>query len=282
MGKKRVSVLGSAEEEALKKEKAVKLEQKKLREGKGAKAPGLKGGQRVVDTTAESIAEYETVQAKIQEAESLSGVAPAAEKTSSKKKIHIRSGAYKTARALVNADKTYPLAVALDLLKKVSLTKFDPTVELHITLKGGSFSQTVDLPFTTGKTRRIAVADDATIAKIEKGTIDFDVLLASPAQMPKVIKLAKVLGPKGLLPNPKNGTVVADPVKAASDAAGSISISLKTEKSAPLIHTIIGKLSQKESELTKNTETILKVLPANNIRKVVIKSTMSPAIKLVI
>jgi large subunit ribosomal protein L1 len=274
MGKKRVSVLGSSEEEALKKEKSVRLEQKKLREGKSAKAPGLKGGQRVVDTAAESLVEYEQIQAKNE------GSAPDAEKQKAKKAIRIRSSAYKTAKSQVNAEKSYPLAEALELLKKVSLTKFDPTVELHITLKSGSFSQSVDLPFSTGKTRRIAIADDATVAKIEKGTIDFDVLLASPAQMPKVIKLAKVLGPKGLLPNPKNGTVVADPEATAKTMAGSISITLKTEKSAPLIHTIIGKLSQKESELTKNIQTMLKVLPPNNLRKVVIKSTMSPAIKL--
>ena len=274
MGKKRVSVLGSAEEEALKKEKLVKLEQKKLREGKSAKAPGLKGGQRVVDTSAESLAELELIQSK----NDIPSAEP--EKAKSKKAVHIRSSAYKTAKAKINAEKTYSLSDALNLLRQTSLTKFDPTVELHITLKGSTFSQTVELPYTTGKNRRIAVADDATIAKIESGKIDFDVLLASPAQMPKVIKLAKVLGPKGLLPNPKTGTVVPDPEAAAKSMSGSISVSLKTEKSAPLIHTIVGKLSQKDTELTKNIETILKALPANNLRKVVLKSTMSPAIKL--
>ena len=275
MGKKRITVLGSSEEEALKKEKTVKLEQKKLREGKSAKAPGLKGGQRVVDTTAESLAEFEIIQAK----NAAPGVA-AEEKKSTKKQVHLRSSAYKSAKSKIDSEKTYSLPDALNLLHQTSLTKFDPTVELHITLKGGTFSQTVDLPYTTGKTRKIAIADDATIAKIEKGTVDFDVLLASPAQMPKVIKLAKVLGPKGLLPNPKNGTIVPDPEATAKSMAGSISVGLKTEKSAPLIHTIVGKLSQKDTELTKNTETILKALPANNIRKVVLKSTMSPAIKL--
>jgi large subunit ribosomal protein L1 len=279
MGKKRISVLGSSDEETQKKERAVKLEQKRLREGKTAKAPGLSGGQRVVDTAAESLAELEIIESKNQIAPSPSSETPA---KGSKKPVHIRSTAYKTAKSQVNADKTYPLTDALALLKKVSLTKFDPTVELHITLKGGTFNQTVELPYSTGKTRRIAVADDATIAKIETGKIDFDVLLSSPAQMPKLVKLAKILGPKGLLPNPKNGTVVADPEAAAKSMAGSISIGLKTEKSAPLIHTIVGKLSQTESELIKNTETILDALPAANIRKVVIKSTMSPAIKLVV
>jgi large subunit ribosomal protein L1 len=277
MGKKRLSVLGSEAEEALKKEKAVKLEQKKLREGKGAKAPGLKGGQRVIDTTTESLIELEKIEEKqknLQPAE-----APA---KGAKKNVHIRSTAYKTAKSKVNAEKNYSLKDALELLKKVSLTKFDPTVELHITLKSGAFSQTVELPFSTGKVRKIAVADDDTIARIASGKIDFDVLLSSPAQMPKLLKFAKILGPKGLLPNPKNGTVVTDPETTAKTMAGSVSVQLKTEKSAPLIHTIIGKLSQKESELIKNTEIILKSLPANNLKKVVIKSTMSPAIKLLL
>lgn len=266
--------MGSAEEEAQKQERAVKLEQKKLRQGKTAKAPGLGGGQRVVDTTAESLAEYEEIQKRS------AAVAPQETAPVKKKQIKIRSVAYKTAKAKVAADKTYPLNDALILLKQINLTKFDPTVELHITLKSGSFSQTVELPFSTGKTRKIAIADDKTIAKIEAGKIDFDLLLASPAQMPKLIKLAKILGPKGLMPNPKTNTIVSDPETAAKQLSGSISITLKTEKSAPLIHTIIGKLSQKESELVKNAEAILKILPSGNLQKVVLKSTMSPAIKL--
>ncbi len=277
MGKKRVSALGSENEDTLKKERAVRLEQKKLREGKAAKAPGLKGGQRVVDTTAESLAEFEEIQAK----NALPEEVPTQEKKVSKKKLRVRSSAYKAAKAKVNSEKTYPLPEALGLLKQVSLTKFNPTVELHITLKPGvAFNQSVELPFATGKTRKIAVASDEVIAGIEKGVIDFDVLLASPAQMPRLIKFAKILGPKGLLPNPKNGTVVADPEAAAKSMAGAVTVSLKTEKSAPLIHTYVGKLAQKESEIIKNTETILKTLPAGNVRKVVIKSTMSPAVKL--
>jgi large subunit ribosomal protein L1 len=275
MGKKRISILGSAEEEALKQERAVKLEQKKLREGKKTgKAPGLGGGQRVVDTTAESLAEYEEIQKRT--------AAPETEQKApqKKKQVKIRSGAYKAAKSKIDINKTYPLNEALDLLKQVNLTKFDPTIELHITLKSGSFSQTIELPYSTGKTRKIAVADDKTISRIETGKIDFDLLLTSPAQMPKLVKLAKILGPKGLMPNPKNNTIVSDPQAVAKQLSGSFSVVLKTEKSAPLIHTIIGKLSQKESELNKNTQIVLQSLPAGNVRKVVIKSTMSPAIKL--
>jgi len=277
MGKKRITALGSTNEDEQKAKRAIQLEQKKLREGKTTKAPGLKGGQRVVDTTAETLAEYETIQQK-QAAAAAPDTETAPVKTSTKKS-RLRSNAYKQAKLKIDSDQTYSLSAALTLLKEVSLTKFDPTVELHLILKSGSFNQNIELPFSTGKTKRIAVADDQVMAQIEAGKIDFDVLFASPAQMGKLVKFAKVLGPKGLMPNPKNGTVVADPEAAAKKVAGQISVTLKTEKSAPVIHTIIGKLSQKPAELTKNIETIFAALPQNQLKKAVIKSTMSPAIK---
>jgi large subunit ribosomal protein L1 len=274
MGKKRVSVLGSEEEKVLREKKAVKLEQKKLREGKTAKAPGLGGGQRVVDTASESLAEFEEIQKRT------AIVTPEEETKAKAKKIKVRSGAYKTAKAKVDVTKTYPISEALKLLKEINLTKFDPTVELHINLGKTGVSVSVDLPFSTGKTRQVAIADDATIAKIEAGDIAFDILYASPSQMPKLVKFAKILGPKGLMPNPKTGTVVDNPAAAAKKLSGSNTVILKTEKSAPLIHTIVGKLSQSEKELSGNIDTILKSLSQFSISKVVIKSTMSPAIKL--
>lgn len=272
MGKKRISVLGSEDEQTQKAKKAVQLEQKKLREGKSAKAPGLKGGQRVVDTTAESLAEYEEIQKRS------SGVTTPEATPTKKPQIKVRSEAYKIAKSKIDVNKTYTVSDALKLLKQINLTKFDPTVELHITLINGSFSQTVELPYFTGKTRRIAIANDATIAKIESGKIDFDVLLASPKDMPKLVKLAKILGPKGLMPNPKNNTIVNNPEETAKKMSDTISIDIKTEKTAPIIHTLVGKLSQSEKELSANISAILK--PLSQIKKIVIKSTMSPAIKL--
>lgn len=275
MGKKRVSVLGSESEAELKAKKAVKLQQKKLREGKTAKAPGLSGGQRVVDTATESLVELEEIQKRTAQ------VQPTEESPAAKpKKIKVRSQAYKTAKGKIDVTQTYSISDSLKLLKEVNLTKFDPTVELHINLAKSNVSVTVELPFSTGKTKRIAIADEATIAKIEAGQLDFDVLLASPSQMPQLVKFAKVLGPKGLMPNPKNNTVVDDPKTVAKKMAGTNSVTLKTEKSAPLIHTIIGKLSQPEKELTANIEAILNTLSTSQITKVIIKTTMSPAIKL--
>jgi large subunit ribosomal protein L1 len=272
MGKKRISVLGSEDEQTQKAKKAVQLEQKKLREGKSAKAPGLKGGQRVVDTTAESLAEYEEIQKR-----SSSVTTPEATPTK-KPQIKVRSEAYKIAKSKIDVNKTYTVSDALKLLKQINLTKFDPTVELHITLANGSFSQTIRLPYSTGKVRRIAIANDATLSQIESGKIDFDVLLACPKDMPKLVKLAKILGPKGLMPNPKNNTIVNNPEETAKKMSDTISIDIKTEKSAPIIHTVVGKLSQPEKELTANIEAVLKSL--SQISKIVLKTTMSPAIKL--
>ncbi len=104
-------------------------------------------------------------------------------------------------------------------------------------------------------------------------------LLATADMMPKLVPFAKVLGPKGLMPNPKNGTLV----KSAKDAEkfGGNSISLKTEREAPLMHTSFGKVSQKDSELKENLEAILKALGGSKqIIKGYIKSTMSPAVKI--
>lgn len=277
MGKKRMAVLGSSEEEASKSKKAVKLEQKKLREGKVAKAPGLKGGQRVVDTAEESLKELEVIEAKI--AEGSPEGTPETPASSGKKRVHHRSRAYLAAKSKVNVDKSYPAAEALALLRTVSLARFDPAVELHITLKEKGFSKEIELPHASGKTRRIAIADDATVAAIEAGKIDFDVLLTTPAQMPKLVKFAKVLGPRGLMPNPKSGTVVPNPEAVAKTMSSKNTLSLKTEKDAPLIHVSLGKLSFKDGALMENISAVLSVLPPNQVRKIVLKSSISPAIK---
>lgn len=249
MGKKAVAIIGSENEEELRKKESVKREQKKLREYKGEKP--------------------------------VATPAPATEEVKKVKLARVRSKPYQTAKAKVDVTKTYATSDAIKLLRNITLTKFDATVELHLVLKEKGISKEIELPHSTGKTRRVAVADDATIAKIESGKIDFDVLYASPDQMGKLVKFAKVLGPKGLMPNPKNGTVVPDPAKSAAAAAGKTSVVLKTEKDAPLIHTVVGKLSMNSELLTQNLKAILTAFEGH-LTKAVLKSTMSPAIKLTI
>ena len=275
MGKKAVAIMGSENETTLKAKQTEKLRQKKLREsGKTAKVAGMGGGQRVVDTAEESLRELEVIEKKQQQ------VISAPEETKKIKKSRIRSKPYQTAKSKVDTSKFYPLSDAIKLLRDISLTKFDGTVELHLVLKDKSVSKEVDLPHSTGKTRKVAIADDKTLAQIEKGQINFDILYASPDQMSKLVKYAKILGPKGLMPNPKTGTVVVNPEEAIKKQTAKNTVFLKTEKSAPLIHTIVGKLSASDQQLITNIQAILTSLP--QISKAVLKSTMSPAIRLLL
>ena len=116
------------------------------------------------------------------------------------------------------------------------------------------------------------------MAQIAVGKIDFDVLLASPADMSSLVKYAKILGPKGLMPNPKNGTVVTDPKSAKLKFESATSVDLKPDKDGLAMHLVVGKLTMSDELITNNILAILKSLPQAS--KVVLKSTMSPAIKL--
>ncbi len=250
MGKKKVSFLGSENEDTLKAKKATQREQKKMRAGK------------TVTPVVEPVTENREMDT---------------EKPT--KKARVRSKAYLAAKKQVDVNKNYSLDHGLKLLHNISISKTNDTVELHINVKEPGLSREVTLPHPTGKTKTIAVANDETIAQIESGKTNFDVLLASPAQMAKLVKFAKILGPRGLMPNPKNGTVVADPEAKAKIMASSNVITLKTEKDTPVIHTIAGKLSMPDKNLSDNIESILSVL-SPKVVKIVLKSTMSPAIKL--
>jgi len=257
VGKKRIAVLGTEDEEQVRTKRDVQREQKTMRE----KPSSAK--------VSASIIEEPKAQDPISE-------------TFKFKKPRKRSRNYKTAKAQVDVGKLYPLEDAIKLLRSVSYSSSNRTVELHINVTNKSITREVELPFTTGKIKRVAIVDDSILAKIEKAVIDFDVLLTTPANMPKLVKFAKVLGPRGLMPNPKTGTVVDDPVKKAKDMTSKNSVLLKTEKEASVIHTIVGKLTMSDNELFQNISTVLATFPTNKITKVVLKSTMSPAIKLAI
>jgi large subunit ribosomal protein L1 len=276
MGKKRAAIIGSPEEDQLKVQKDVKREQKKLREGKSVKSAETKEVQPVVTTPTESVSEVKHAPTSLP----LQSTPQGDSETKTPKKTHHRSKSYLSLKSQVSPDKIYPLTDGLALLRKISSTKFDSTVELHLILKSNPTSKlTVALPHSFGKSRTVAIATDAVIANIEKGHIDFDVLVASPSQMSKLVKFAKVLGPKGLMPNPKNGTVSDKPEDTAKKLSQDTSTSLKLDKSGPVIHTSIGKLSFKDDQLEENITAVLSTL-SGNLRKVVLKSTMSPAIKI--
>ncbi|HRN95918.1 MAG TPA: 50S ribosomal protein L1 [Candidatus Levybacteria bacterium] len=186
---------------------------------------------------------------------------------------------YKSNTALVDKNRTYTVKEAVETLKKFKTSKFDETIELHLNVTEKGISGQVTLPHGTGKKLRIVVADDAVIEEIESGKINFDVLVAKPEQMPKLAKVARVLGPRGLMPNPKNGTVTSNPDEViAKLSAGQMSY--KTEAKDPIMHLSVGKISFEEKKLEENVQTMLTSVGTAKIKSATLKSTMSPGIKI--
>lgn len=243
-------------------------EERKKREAeekkKVVKGVGLKGGERVKVVEAGPIIEEGTEEISTEE-------------TKIQKRLKVHGSKYKIARAKVDKVKKYKIADAIKLVKNTSYSKFDGTVELNIVAKN-DFSDKITLPFSTGKEKKVEVADENTIKKLTEGKIDFDILLATPEMMPKLVPFAKTLGPRGLMPNPKNGTLIKDAKEA--DKYSSKTLVVKTEKGQPIIHTIVGKVSQKENELEGNIEAIVSLVGKKQIVKAYLKATMGPSIKL--
>lgn len=276
MGKIRVTVLGDEElEKKQKKEIKQKRQEKKL-------VKGAKGGERIVAVgpTEEELEKLEAAKVlEVSKEEKAATDETQKKKISQKKKTRARSNKYLASAKLIDKAKKYPLGEALKLLSKTRLADFDETVELHINTTETGISGTTTLPHGSGKEIKVAIASDQIIADVGNGKINFDVLLASPVMMPKLAKIARFLGPRGLMPNPKAGTITSDPEKAAkSYKAGQVNF--KTEAKAPIMHLRVGKLSFGEKKLLENIQTVLDAVRKERIRSATLKSTMSPGIKL--
>lgn len=278
MGKTKTAFV-EAEEKALTGEEKYKARLKKKAEAEeksqeGSKkdegkvrVPGLKGGQRVVAIQA---APEELPQPTEEEAKKDTKVKARGPRERGKN--------YQEAKAKVDRNKNYSTKDAIGLLKEISYSKFTGTVELHLIVKNKKLSVNATLPHSFGKEKKVEVANEKTLEALKKGKIDFDVLLATADMMPKLVPFAKLLGPKGLMPNPKNGTII----KSAKDAdkfSGN-TLNIKTEKGAGVVHTIAGKVDQSDKELEENINAILGAVGRKQIDKAYLKSTMSPSIKL--
>lgn len=193
------------------------------------------------------------------------------------RRVRVTGKNTKAARKKIDKTKVYPLADAVKLVQDMSFAKFDETVEVHLNLRE-SVRGEVQLPHGTGKKLNVAIVDDKVLKKIEAGDIDFDVLIASPSTMSKVVPFARVLGPKGLMPNPKNGTVAEDPKEAAEKFKGG-SINFKSEPKAHIIHQTVGKVSFKPAQLVENVETFMKAVGMKNIRTAFISASMTPSVQ---
>lgn len=189
-----------------------------------------------------------------------------------------RSNRYKQAKAHIDRTKTYSVSEAVKLLKTSATAKFDETVEVHFVSKESLGNVEVAYPHSIGKTVKVAVFSEDILEELNKGITNFDVLVASPADMKNLTKFARVLGPKGLMPNPKNGTLVADPAKRAKELSSG-KTSVRGEKKAPLLHTTIGKISMDGSALEENFTALLNACGQGKVLKAVICTSMSPGIK---
>ena len=219
-----------------------------------------------------------------------------------------RSKNYRAAAEALDGDSTYSPLQAMRLAKSSAKTKFDSTIDVAMRLgvdprKADQMVRgTVNLPHGTGKTARVlvfATADKADAAreagadfvgaddmveKVSGGWLDFDAVVATPDMMGKVGRLGRVLGPRGLMPNPKTGTVTPDVGKAVSDIKGG-RIEFRVDRHANL-HFIIGKASFSEQQLAENyaaaLDEVLRLKPASSkgryLRKITVSTTMGPGV----
>jgi len=224
-------------------------------------------------------------------------------------RLERRGKAYRKLNELLEAGKVYNLKEAVELASKTSVGKFDATVEIHVNLNvdprqaDQNLRGTVSLPHGTGKTVRVAafvgldqieaakkagadVAGEEELVKLlDKQQLDFDVLVSTPQMMPKLGKYARALGPRGLMPNPKSGTVTANVAKAIQEAkAGRVEYRIDKQS---IIHLGVGKKSFTAAQLYENAKMFLDTLLANKptsvkgalIKSIAVSTTMGPGIK---
>lgn len=224
-------------------------------------------------------------------------------------RIERRGKNYRKVAELVEKEKIYSLSDAVELATKTNVTKFDASVEIHVRLgvdprqADQNIRATVSLPHGSGKTIRVAVfapeadhaaakkagadivGDEDFLKQLDKEDLNFDTLITAPAYMPKLGKYARLLGPRGLMPNPKSGTVAADVAKAVTEAKAG-KVEYRVDKQA-IVHVGVGKVSFGAEKLTANIQAFLDSLKSQKpasikgayVKSASISTTMGPGIK---
>ena len=243
-------------------------------------------------------------------AEETAGEKPKGEAPKVRPRIERRGKNYRKAYELIEKGKVYTLKEALELAQKTATVKFDATVEAHARLgvdprqADQNIRTTVVLPNGNGKTIRVAVfapldqvklakaagadiaEDEEFLKRLEKGEIDFDVLISTPQYMPKLGKFARMLGPKGLMPNPKAGTVTADVEKAVKEAKAG-KVEYRVDKQA-IVHIGLGKVSFGSDKLLENANVFFESLKGQKpaslkgqyVKSVYLTTSMGPSIQI--
>lgn len=224
--------------------------------------------------------------------------------------IERRGKAYRKVAELVDKETVYSLADALELATKTNPSKFDASVEVHVRLgvdprqADQNIRATVSLPNGTGKTIRVAVfapesdhaaaskagadvvGDETFLAQLDKEEVNFDILVATPAYMPRLGKYARLLGPRGLMPNPKSGTVAVDVAKATKEAKAG-KVEYRVDKQA-IVHLSIGKVSFGAAKLAENAKAFFDSLQSQKptslksayVRSISLSTSQGPGIKI--
>ena len=289
--------------EAVKEDVEEKVEEA---EEKFAKA-GKKSKKHIEEVKAEAERQARKLERKAAEE---AGEKPKGAKPVTRPRIERRGRKYQEVAKLVEKGKAYTLKEAVELAIKTSPVKFDASVEIHARLgvdprqADQNIRTTLVLPNGNGKTVRVAVfapldvckaakaagadiaEDEEFLKSLEKGTIDFDVLISTPQYMPKLGKFARVLGPKGLMPNPKAGTVTTDVEKAVKEAKAG-KVEYRVDKQS-IVHIGVGKVSFGADKLVENAEAFFESLknqkPASlkgsYVKSVFITTTMGPSIEI--
>lgn len=185
----------------------------------------------------------------------------------------VRGKKYIEAKKKMGEKKMMKLTEAVELLKKAKYAAFDESVDLHMNVVKTGLRGEVELPHSTGKVVRVAIVNDTVLEQLAQGKIEFDVLITHPSFMSKLARFAKVLGPKGLMPNPKAGTVSATPEEVAKKFMKG-TLRWKTEPKFPIIHQMIGKLSYDSKNLVENAQAFIDAVGKAQIKSVFITSSM--------
>ncbi len=302
MGSKKVAVIDDSVEEEVKKT----TNKKKGEDSSGADQSVSEQGESdqmaqalTSETSDEPVDEVDASSTGEQsESEPKKKTATSKEKKEAKKES--RSQKFMKVKALVDPSKEYTLNEAIALTKQTSFTKFDGTIEAHFNIKNKGFRVSMTLPhpvkgqkekkmliFADGigdlaaKDSNIMVGNKQTVEKILSGELipgkDFQMVIATPAFMVDLAGVAKTLGPKGLMPNPKNGTITDDVEKTLKSFAGG-QIEVKGDPTAPIVHLAVGKVSWEAKNVEENIDAATNAVGKNSIVKLTLNATMGPGI----
>ena len=301
-----------AEEEAKKNEVTEALETTEATTDVAKEEKFAKSGKKSKKHVEEVKAEEERQARKIERAhdEAANAEKPKGAKPVTRSILERRGKKYQEAHKLIEKNKVYTLKDAIELATKTSPVKFDASVEAHVRLgvdprqADQNIRTTLVLPNGNGKTVRVAVfapldvaktaktagadiaEDEEFLKRLEKGEIEFDVLISTPQYMPKLGKYARLLGPKGLMPNPKAGTVTTDVEKAVKEAKAG-KVEYRVDKQA-IVHIGLGKVSFGKEKLLENAEAFFDSLKAQKpaslkgsyVKSVFITTSMGPSIEI--